>query len=238
MRLAGYARDPAWLVAALSRVPLFSGLDDRALIALASTARTRRFRRGEVIFRQGDPGDGMHVIVTGRVKISSTSDDGAEAILATLPAGDFFGTLALLDGAPRSAAATALGTTETLTLPRDPFLALLDAEPAIRAALMAALAREIRRLTTQVEELHFLDIAGRLAANLARMARETGVPEPDGAYRLDGPLTQGELAAMVGSTRQSVNRLLGLLVTDGLIQLERDAIVVLDIAGLDRAARR
>jgi CRP-like cAMP-binding protein len=89
-----------------------------------------------------------------------------------------------------------------------------------------------------VEELHFLDIAGRLAARLARMAEEQGSTGRDGEIRLEGPITQGELAAMVGSTRQSVNKLLGYLAEDGLIRQDRDAIVVLDLPGLQLAARR
>ncbi len=230
-------RDPDALRAAVGRVPLFLGLRQEELAALAARLRTRRYRRGEVIFRQGDPGDALHIVLAGRVKISSSSDAGGEAILATLRPGEFFGSLALLDGAARSASATAADETETLILPRDRFLQLLQDEPAIRDHVFAELARELRRLTNHVEELHFLDIAGRLAARLARLAEQQGQPV-EGGIRLAGPITQGELAAMVGSTRQSVNKLLGLLVDDGLIRIDRETIVVLDLQGLRRASRR
>jgi CRP-like cAMP-binding protein len=172
------------------------------------------------------------------VKISSPSESGVEAILTTLRPGEFFGSLALLDGAPRSASATAVEATETLILPRDTFRRLVNDSPEIRDHVFAELARELRRLTYHVEELHFLDIAGRLAARLARMAEEQGSTGRDGEIRLEGPITQGELAAMVGSTRQSVNKLLGYLAEDGLIRQDRDAIVVLDLPGLQLAARR
>jgi CRP/FNR family transcriptional regulator len=89
-----------------------------------------------------------------------------------------------------------------------------------------------------VEELHFLDIAGRLAARLARLADEQGSRQADGTIRLDAPITQSDLAAMVGCTRQSVNKLLGLFVADGLIQVERDAILISDVDGLRRASHR
>jgi CRP/FNR family cyclic AMP-dependent transcriptional regulator len=223
---------------ALEAVPLFADLAPGDLATLAAAVRTRRFRRGEVIFRQGEPGDALHVILGGRVKISSPSDTGVEAILTTLRPGEWFGALALLDGAPRSASATAIEPTETLVLPRDRFRALVNDVPAIRDQVLAALAHELRRLTLHVEELHFLDIAGRLAARLARLAGEQGTRVESGEIRLDGPITQGELAAMVGSTRQSVNKLLGYLVVDGLIRIERDAIVILDLPGLQAAARR
>ena len=105
----------------LAAIPFFGGLDPVALERLAATMRARRFRRGEVIFHVGDPGDALFVILSGEVKISLPSETGDEAILATLRAGDFFGELALLDGAPRSATAIALEPTETLALPRDRF---------------------------------------------------------------------------------------------------------------------
>ncbi len=222
----------------LAAVPLFAGLDEADLDSLRRAVRPRRFRRGEVVFHLGDPGDALFVVSSGAIKITLPSEGGEEAILATLRPGDFFGELALLDGAPRSATAVALEPTETLVLPRERFRELVATQPAIRDALLAALARELRRLTVHVEELHFLDIAGRLAARLARLAAEQGRRSEDGTIRLDAPLTQSDLASMVGCTRQSVNKLLGLFVGDGLIALEREAIVVLDLDGLARASRR
>lgn len=230
--------DTASLTSTLATVPLFAGLDADSLESVGRGMRTRRFRRGEVIFHLGDPGDALFVVTAGAVKISLPSETGDEAILATLRPGDFFGELALLDGAPRSATAAALEPTETLVLPRDRFRDLIATEPAIRDALLAALAKELRRLTLHVEELHFLDIAGRLAARLARLSEEQGSTQADGSIRLDAPITQSDLAAMVGCTRQSVNKLLGLFVDDGLVRLERDAIVITNLAGLIRTSHR
>lgn len=229
------ARTPAQT---LATVPLFGGLDRGALESVSRSLRSRRFRRNETIFHLGDPGDALFIVASGIVKITLPSETGDEAILATLRPGDFFGELALLDGGPRSATAIALEPTETLVLPRDRFRELISDQPAIRDAVFAALARELRRLTTHVEELHFLDIAGRLAAVLARLTSEQGIRVDAGAIRLAAPLTQSDLAAMVGCTRQSVNKLLGLFVDDGLIRLERDAILVIDYDGLVRASRR
>lgn len=226
------------LAETLATVPFFSGLDAASLERVGRGMRTRRFRRGEVIFHLGDPGDALFIVMSGAIKIMLPSDSGDEAILATLHAGDVFGELALLDGAPRSATASALEPSETLILPRAQFRELLATEPAIRDALLAALAGELRRLTNHVEELHFLDITGRLASRLARLATESGKKLSDGSIRLGSPLTQGDLAAMIGCTRQSVNKLLGMFTDDGLIRLERESIVVLDLDGLLRAARR
>ena len=226
------------VLASLAAIPFFGGLDPEALERLAASMRSRRFRRGEVIFHIGDPGDALFVIVSGEVKISLPSETGDEAILATLRPGDVFGELALLDGAPRSASASALMPTETVILPRERFRELIATETGVRDALLASIAGELRRLTTHVEELHFLDITGRLAARLVRIAQESGTPLADGSLRLRTNLTQADLAAMVGCTRQSVNKLLGQFTDDGLIRLERDGIVVTDLEGLSATAHR
>jgi CRP-like cAMP-binding protein len=226
------------LVESMARIPFFAGLETPALERVAAGTRTRRFRRGEIIFHAGDPGDALFIIVSGEVKIALPSEEGDEAILATLAPGDVFGELALLDGAPRSATASALVATEAVILPRDRFRELVATEPAVRDTLLAALAGELRRLTTHVEELHFLDMTGRLAARLVRLARETGPPAPNGSIRLRSSLTQAELASMVGCTRQSVNKLLGQFADDGLVRVDRDGILVLDMPGLVAASHR
>lgn len=224
---------------ALSAVPLFGGLDEDGLEGLIRGMRVRKFRRGETVFHVGDPGDALFIVMSGSIKITLPADTGDEAILATLRPGDFFGELALLDGAPRSATAIAIEPTETYILPRERFRDLIATEPVMREALLATLAAEVRRLTHHVEELHFLDITGRLASRLSRLANESGATTlPDGSIRLAGPLTQGDLAAMIGCTRQSVNKLLGMFTDDGLIRLERDRIVVLNLDGLLHAAHR
>lgn len=222
----------------LATIPFFSGLDPVALERVAAGMRTRRFRRGEVIFHLGDPGDALFIVVAGDVKISLPSDTGDEAILATLGPGAVFGELALLDGAPRSASATAISATEAVVLPRDRFRELIATEAGVRDALLASIAGELRRLTTHVEELHFLDMTGRLAARLVRLAGESGSTTTDGTIRLRANLTQGDLAAMVGCTRQSVNKLLGQFSDDGLIRQERDGIVILDLDRLVAVSRR
>jgi CRP-like cAMP-binding protein len=223
---------------ALGRCRLFAGMGEPSLQVIARTLRARRFRRGEVLFHEGDPGDALFIVASGAVKVVVPSEDGEEAILATLRRGDFLGELALLDGAPRSASAVALESTEALALPRDQFRALVANEPAIRDALLASVAGELRRLTTHVAELHFLDLTGRLASRLARLADEHGERMPNGEIRLDAPLTQSDLAAMIGATRQSVNKLLGEFEADGLLRMERDSIVVPDLDRLSGTARR
>ncbi len=221
----------------LAGCPLFRDVEPAALADVERHLRRRRFRRGEVIFHQGDAGDALHVVTAGAVKILLPSPEGEEAIIATLRPGDFFGELSLLDGARRSATAAALEPTETLSLPRSDFLELVGADPALREALLRSIAGELRRLTGHVEELHFLDLAGRLATRLARLAREAD-PEARKDIGLDWPYTQSDLAAMIGATRQSVNRLLSDLVGSGLLRIERDRLVIRDVEELERRGER
>jgi len=233
----GQMMDDTFAAEALARCLLFAGANDEMLQSLANGMRRRKFRRNEVIFHQGDPGDSLHIVASGAVKILLPSAEGEEAIIATLRPGDFFGELALLDGATRSATAAALEASETLTLPRPVLMELTGTVPGLGDALLVGLAKELRRLTSQVEELHFLDLAGRLAMRLTRLAQEAQ-PDASGKIRLDWPYTQSDLAAMIGGTRQSVNRLLAELVDEGLIEIQPDALVITDLQELGRRAER
>ena len=229
--------DQEFVIQSLQRCALFAHVEPAGLRVLAGAMVRRRFRRNEVIFHQGDPGDSLHVVATGAVKIVLPSPGGDEAIIATLQPGDFFGELALLDGAPHSATATAVEPVETLSLARAPFHHLLDEDRGLRMALLSGLAAELRRLTGHVEELHFLDLAGRLAMRLVRLARERD-PGAEREVRLDWPFTQSDLAAMIGGTRQSVNKLLSRLVEDGLLVIEHDTLVIRDVQALAERAER
>ena len=227
----------------LLRCPLFTGAEPEDLADVVRHVRRRRFRRGEVIFHEGDPADALHVVASGAVKIVLPSDEGDEAIIATLHPGDFFGELSLLDGSPRSATATAVEATETVSLPRETFLEEIGRSDRLRDCLLRSLAAELRRLTGHVEELHFLDLSGRLASRLVRLAQEADPPPQrtdDGRLeaRLEWPFTQSDLAAMIGATRQSVNRLLVDLVDRGLVRIERETLVIPDLDRLEQLAVR
>lgn len=228
-------------VDALRACPLFAGVDDPTLDLVAAALRVRRFRRGETIFHAGDPGEALFIVADGEVKITLPSEDGSDpAILTTIPSGGFFGALALLDGAPRSATAVALGAVTCHVLHRDAFARLLDEQAALRHALMRTLAHEIRRLTAQLEDLHFLDLPGRLARHLLRALPDEAV-EPlaaAGPVRMPWPYTQSELAGMIGGSRQTVNRLLADFVGAGLLRFEGDELVIPDPARLEAAAHR
>jgi len=219
----------------MARSPLFQGIEPDELTRIAETMGRRRYRRLEVIFHEGDPGDSLHIIVAGRVKITRQSLEGDEAIIATLGTGESFGEVVLLDGAARSATATAMEPTETVVLTRLNFERLVDGGSPFRWSLLGGVAHRIRRLTDQLAEVHFLDIGGRLALTLTRLADEAA-PGARTDVRLARPLTQTDLAAMVGGTRQRVNQILGELADEGLVAIDAGGIVVRDVAALRNRA--
>jgi CRP-like cAMP-binding protein len=218
------------VVRVLSTVELFAGLGPTVLDSLAGVAVPRSYPKGALLFAEGDPGSSLHVITTGAVTICRTAPTGERAVLTVLRPPDVLGELAIIDGAPRSATAEALSPTTTLSVGRDAFLALLRAQPALVDPLLRHLGEMVRRLSDQTADHVFLDLAGRVAKVLMRLAgpRRGGPPVVE--------FTQGRLAEMAGGSRQSVNQVLGAFATRGLVRVDGRRIVITDEAGLRRRA--
>jgi CRP-like cAMP-binding protein len=223
--------DPDLAIEALARSPLFQGILPEDLDRLARGMAQRRYRRNEVLFHEGDPGESLHVVVDGRVKITRESVEGDEANVAIIAAGDTFGELVLLDGAVRSATATAIEPTETLTMTRAAFSSLVDGSDPFRWQLLGGIAHRLRRLTDQLAEVHFLDLTGRLALQLTRLAEEAA-PGRQTDIELRSTLTQSDLAAMVGGTRQRVNQIIGDFADEGLVAHDGGRLIVRDLERL------
>jgi CRP/FNR family transcriptional regulator, cyclic AMP receptor protein len=216
----------------LGATELFADLDSDILNRLGERARERRFRRGQLIFGEGDPGDALFVVVEGLVKVFVTSEEGEEMVLITLRTGDTFGELTLIDGGARSASAQALEPTVALVVTRDVLLELMRAHPALSESLLGSLGALVRRLTEQAADLVFLDLHGRVAKLLVHFATERGQEEAV----LDLHLTQSDLAAMVGGSRQSVNQILRAFEKRGYIELRGRTIVLRRMDLLSRRA--
>jgi CRP-like cAMP-binding protein len=216
----------------LRRVPLFARLQSADLTQLAGALRSRTYAKGETIVRRDDAGTSLLIIAQGSVRISLSTPDGREVTLTLLGQGDSFGELALFDGEPRSADAIALERTRLLVLQRDAFLSFLAERPEAGLVLLAALARLIRRLTDQVYDSVFLDLSTRLARALLKLCTsEQGEARP-ATIRM----TQTQIGALVGATRESVNKWLGFYERRGIIQRERGALVILKPRDLERFA--
>jgi CRP/FNR family transcriptional regulator/CRP/FNR family cyclic AMP-dependent transcriptional regulator len=208
----------------LARVPFLAELGGAELEPLAAACRARRFRRGEVLFHESDPGNALFLLLSGQVKILRVGEDGEERILHVLGPGEYLGELSLVDGAPRSATAQALEPVEAMALHREDFIALIERYPAVALAVMSGLAGMVRRLSDQVQD-EALDAPGRIAKTLLNLALRYGETTPEG-MRLTLRLTQQELAQMVGVTRVSVNKHLGWFQDRGILTVDRQGITI------------
>lgn len=212
----------------LVRCPLFTELPAGQAEKLAALLRRRRYRAGEPVFREGDPGTALYIVETGEVKILLGGSEGKEVALALLGPGEFFGELALLDGEPRSADAVATVAGEVLVLPREDFLRFLREVPAVAINMLASLSRRFRRTDRLVHDAAFSDVRTRVTRLLVELADTKGKMGHGGV--VIGPrLTQGDLASMVGATRESINKCLRSYAAQGLVRHERGRLVLLNV---------
>jgi CRP/FNR family transcriptional regulator/CRP/FNR family cyclic AMP-dependent transcriptional regulator len=217
---------------ALLNVPFFAGLSDQELEALAESLEKRTFGKGMIIFHKGSPGHTMYIIESGKVRIFILSESGQEISVNIYGPGDTFGELALLDGLSRSAGAVAVEQTVTLALHRDDFLRHLEASPRMAQSIIEVLSTRLRYTTNYAESLAFLDVYGRVAAKLLELAERYGVQKE--GIEIELRLTQAELASWVGTTRESVNKVLGTFRGQGLIEVKGKKITILDRQGLKK----
>jgi CRP-like cAMP-binding protein len=209
----------------LGATELFEGLDPTTLLHVAERCIDRSYKKGQLIFHQGDQGATLFLVVEGLVKVLVPSSEGGEMVLVTIAPPQTFGEIALVDGGPRSASAEAVEDTRVIALARATMLELLAEHPELTDALLTSLGRIIRRLTEQASDLVFLDLHGRVAKLLTRLASERGETTEEGVI-LDLHLTQTDLASMVGGSRQSVNQILRAFETRGYLEVSGRSILV------------
>ncbi|MFN3650927.1 MAG: Crp/Fnr family transcriptional regulator [Armatimonadota bacterium] len=203
----------------LEQIPLFEDLPAADLEIISQRFRQRRYKEGDTIFHRNDPGVALYVILNGKIKIHNETPDGADCIITILTDGDFFGELAVIDGEERSADATTLESTELLMLTRDDLHNILERYPRIGLRLLETLAGRLRRTTEVYMAYSTLDVNGRLALQLLRLAEQHGVVTPRGV-RIDLRLTQTDLGALVGASRESVNKVLGYFRRQGWVTVD------------------
>ena len=201
---------------------------------LLALARRRRFARNEVIFHEGDPGDTLHLVAKGHIAVRVTTPLGDVATVRVLKAGDFFGELAIISPGPRNATAVALDAVETRAVHRDQFDALRARDPAIDRVIIEALVTEVRRLAVQLVDALYIPVEKRIWRRVVDLAAIFA--NSDGAV-VSIPLTQEELAQVVGATRPTINRTLKEGEDAGVVRLARGRVEVLDRAAVARLAR-
>jgi CRP-like cAMP-binding protein len=210
----------------LDKCFFFKALNEQERRDLAAHAQSRTFAPDEPIFHVGEPGSSMMGVMVGTVRISLPGWKDKQLILADLPAGEFFGEMALLDGKPRSANATAVTKCELLVFERRDFLTLFERSPTACLNIMQLLCERIRSTDERMSEIAFFDLPARLARALLRYPAQG-----HGPAKLS--LSQQELAEMVGATRENVNRCLREWQRRGILQLENGWTIILKSEALD-----
>lgn len=219
----------------LQRSPLFRGLTPPALERIAELAGQRSYRAGEVVFSQGDPGDALYAVVTGKIRISAGAADGREIFLNIMEPGDTFGEIALLDGGTRTASATATLLSELVTIRREHFLGLLEREPRVALELLRLCGERLRWTSGLVEDAALLDAPARLAKRLLSLSRLHGEPAQGGATLR---ISQEDLASFLGVSRQVVNQYLQGWKGRGWVELGRGTVTVRDEAAIKNTAQK
>jgi len=220
---------------ALARTELFGSLEPAALERLAGECHVRRYAKGERVFAKGDLGSAMFLVAQGSVSLSVGSADGGEVVLAVLNRPQTFGELAVIDGGPRVATATARTATVLVTIPGAQVQRLLRDHPLVGQSLLSALADLIRRIDEHSSDLVLLELPDRVAKFLISAARRANPAAVDGtAVPVDLNVTQTELAQLVGGSRQQVNRVIATLEKEGAIKRQGPRIVAVRVDLLSR----
>jgi CRP/FNR family transcriptional regulator, cyclic AMP receptor protein len=218
----------------IERDSLFRGLAGAIHERIAALAVRRAYDEGAIIFMRGDPGDSLCGVVSGRVRISVSRPGGKEIFLNVMSPGETFGEIALLDGEPRTATATAIVRTELFIVPREQFLRLLEGEPQLAAHLIQLLCRRVRWTAQLMEDSALLTVSARVAKRLLSLARLQGRQTASG---LKLSISQEELAQFLGLSRQIVNKHLQGWKAQGWILAGRGNLTIANLPALERLTR-
>jgi len=202
----------------IRNVSIFNHLDAATAADLERLGEAREFRAGAVVVGQDDPGDSLFVLVEGKVKVVLFGKQGREIILTMFKTpGDFFGEMSLLDDEPRSATVVAVERSILFVLSRAAFRAHVEAQPRTALRVLQELSKRLRQADRVIGNLALLDVWGRVAGKLRELARSDGVESEEGVVLRDRP-TQSEIAAMVGTSRETVSRAISEFTRRGFIQ--------------------
>jgi CRP-like cAMP-binding protein len=220
----------------LARAGIFQGVEPGAAEALAQSLSAIDFPRGHVIFAEGEPGDRLYIIQSGKVKLGRKSPDGRENLLWIACPSDMFGELSIFDPGPRTSTATTVTEVRAVSMDRPALREWITKRPEIAEQLLRAVARRLRRTNNMLSEQIFTDVPGRVARALLQFAQRFGSQEA-GLLRVTHDLTQEEIAQLVGASRETVNKALADFAHRGWLRLEGKSVLILDPERLARRAR-
>jgi CRP/FNR family transcriptional regulator, cyclic AMP receptor protein len=207
----------------LRNVPLFAGLPEAQLSLLTRVVGRKSYPRGSTIIAAGDPTDALYIVISGRLKVMMSDDEGREVILAILGQGEFFGEMGLVDDEPRSATVIAIEPCELLTIARIDFKKCLAENFDIAMGVMRGLVKRLREADRKIGSLALMDVYGRVARLLMEMAENV-----DGQMVVTKKLPKQDIAKMIGASREMVSRVMKDLQTSGYIEVRAGAIFLHD----------
>lgn len=208
-------------------VPIFSQLDDATVEKISKAGSKRFYPKDTLVLMEEEAGSALFVIISGKIKIARTSNDGREVILTILNESDFFGEMALLDGMSRSANATAIEDSEVFIIQRDNFLDLLKKYPDVSIALLQELTKRLRNADMKIKALTLKDAEGKVATVILQIADEIGRIK-QGTVEIEKLPLQQDLANMAGTSRETISRTLHSFVKKGLIELENSKLRIIN----------
>ena len=198
------------VISLMTKSELFAGVDSTTLERLRESATEHRLRRGDKLFEENDVANDLYIVTSGRIAIANKSIDGRESMVALMEGGDLFGEMPLFDSLGRSAEARALEQSVVVSVPYEPIRALYEQRPELLWAVVRLLAGRLRNMDEALADAVFLDVTGRTAKRLLELAGE--------ADEFTLPITQEELAGMVGASRERVNKAIAAFIKLGGIQ--------------------
>jgi len=218
------------------RAPLFTALDDAQAASLRASMDSVKIGKGGILFKEGDEGEHVYVIVDGKLKLGTSSGDGRENLLSILGPGEMFGELSLFDPGPRTSTATAVTDAKLLSLSHEKLIPWLKGNPEVSLHLLARLAQRLRRTNEAVGDLVFSDVPGRVAKALIDLGSRFGKKNDEGLF-VHHDLTQEELAQLVGASRETVNKALADFAGRGWLKLDGRAVLITDLERLEKRGK-
>ncbi len=213
----------------LKQVPLFNSFSDEQIDILSKVGIVKKFTKGYLIVNQDDPGDTLYIVISGHVKVSLLNEDGKEIVLSLMKEGDFFGELSLLDDEPRSASIIAIEDAVLFLVTRRQFYQLIASHPVILKKVIKEICTRLRRADEKIKSLAFFDVYERTIRVLQQLARDHGIKTKNGIEVLHAP-THQELSTMVGTSRETITRIIKVLKKDrSLVSYKGRKVVLRDI---------
>jgi CRP-like cAMP-binding protein len=218
------------------RAPLFTALDDAAAASLRASMDAVKIAKGSILFKEGDDGEHLYIIIDGKLKLGTSSGDGRENLLSILGPGEMFGELSLFDPGPRTSTATAVTDAKLLSLSHEKVIPWLRENPEVSLQLLTRLSQRLRRTNEAVGDLVFSDVPGRVAKALIDLGDRFGKTTPEGLL-VNHDLTQEELAQLVGASRETVNKALADFAGRGWLKLDGRSVLIADVDRLSKRSR-